>query len=188
MTDGVSSFSNSYNYVEYGTSGIDAGATTLGTVDGYPAVVVKEVGAGRGVSLSPVYGQYNWGTGMADRLLEQAVAWAAFGGADTEDNYLVSATQGDVLHITTTTPGDGANQPANNLDARIDRAGEQDRVDDVRQDAQPAPAGQRPLGQHAQPAQQEAHAAGQHAGHMQMLERQVDHGAGAVAMRSSWRR
>jgi hypothetical protein len=39
--------------------------------------------------------------------LEQAVAWAARGGKDTADQYLIAANAGDSLIITTATPGDG---------------------------------------------------------------------------------
>ncbi|CAN0503413.1 unnamed protein product, partial [Phaeothamnion confervicola] len=77
-------------------------------------------GQGRGAYLGPVYPYYSWTTGMADRLLEQAVRWAAFGGVDRIDNYSVAVQEGDVLSITTTTPGDGVNQPANDLDVVLE--------------------------------------------------------------------
>ncbi|MBU1666575.1 MAG: pre-peptidase C-terminal domain-containing protein, partial [Gammaproteobacteria bacterium] len=127
VTAGVTSFSGSSKYAEWGTAGIDSGASTLATVSGYPAVVVGTPALGRGVYLSPVYPTYDWGTGMADRLLEQAVAWAAFGGVDREDNYLVAVNAGDALSISTTTPGGlplsdplDVLSPANSLDPLLE--------------------------------------------------------------------
>jgi RHS repeat-associated protein len=116
VTDGVVSFTNNYNYAESTYGGVDAGATILGTVSGYPAIVVGEPGSGRGVYLSPVYPNYSWSTGDADRLLEQAVAWAAGGGTDRVDQYKIQVNAGDNLVITTTTPFDGSGEPVNDLD------------------------------------------------------------------------
>ncbi len=107
VTYGVSSFSNNYNYAEYSSSGADVGATVLGTVDGYPAVIDGNPGLGRGVHLGPVYPYYSWGSGDADHLLENAMAWAAFGGRDQVDQFLVPVVASDNLTIKTTNPGDG---------------------------------------------------------------------------------
>ncbi|MDO8208319.1 MAG: pre-peptidase C-terminal domain-containing protein, partial [Gallionella sp.] len=122
VTDGVISFtsSNYYGYIEYSSIAADSGASVLGNVYGSPAIVVGAAGQGRGVYLAPVYPEGYWTTSMADRLLEQAVAWAAFGGADKADNYLVAASEGDSLVISTTTPGDGVSEPDNSLDPLIE--------------------------------------------------------------------
>jgi len=120
VTEGITSFSGSSKYAESTYGGIDSGATILGTISGYPAVVVKEVGSGRGVYLSPVYPDYDWTVGMADRLLEQAVAWAGTGSADSVDNYLIKVNTGDELTITTSTPGDGSGEPLNDLDPMLE--------------------------------------------------------------------
>ncbi|MEM4407102.1 MAG: CARDB domain-containing protein, partial [Candidatus Methanomethylicaceae archaeon] len=117
VTSGVTSFSASSQYAELTYGGIDSGATLLGTVSGYPAVVVGQSGSGRGVYLSPVYPYYTWTTGMADRLLEQAVAWAA---GDSYDDYLIQVKEGDTLTISTRTPNDGSGEPLNLLDPRLE--------------------------------------------------------------------
>src|SRR5436190_7203365 len=62
----------------------DPGSTVLATTNGQPAVVVGDMVSGRGVYLGPIYssGNTSWNPGVlrngnADRLLEQAVYWAA---------------------------------------------------------------------------------------------------------------
>lgn len=90
VTNGVSSFTLSANdFVELPASGADPGATILGTTNGGPSVVVGSAVSGRGMFLGPIYsatpapsGPYNSSelrTGNPDRLLEQAVNWAANG-------------------------------------------------------------------------------------------------------------
>ncbi|MBI2806017.1 MAG: Ig-like domain-containing protein [Planctomycetes bacterium] len=85
VTAGVSVFSiSSADYIEFPTSTplVDSGATVLATSSGQPIVVVGSPGLGRAVYLGPIYSgasQYNTAelrSGSADRLLEQAVAWA----------------------------------------------------------------------------------------------------------------
>jgi uncharacterized delta-60 repeat protein len=73
------------NYVEFPASSpqLDTGAALLGQIGGAPVIVAAQKGAGRGVYLGPIYSGYSgYGTsalrtGAADRLLEQAVHWAA---------------------------------------------------------------------------------------------------------------
>jgi hypothetical protein len=87
VTAGVTPFTiSSGNYVEFpGTAPLtDPGSTTLATTNAQPSVVVGNPGTGRAVYLGPIYSGvatfYNNAelrTGSADRLLEQAVAWAA---------------------------------------------------------------------------------------------------------------
>ena len=118
VTSGVTSFLVNDN-VEYSTLGTDPGATILATASGRAAVVVGQAGAGRSVYLGPTYmgGGGSLSSGMADRLLEQAVAWAA---GDSVDEYLLQVSAGDVLRLSTTTPFDGAAQPNGLLDARLE--------------------------------------------------------------------
>jgi hypothetical protein len=115
IVEGISSFSTG-TYTQYpnGSPQLDVGATLLGTADGQPAAAAAEVGGGRTVYLGPIYAGYyfGWGTaalrsGDADRLLEQAVAWAASG----RDSYTFAASANDALVIETTTPGDLPGEP-----------------------------------------------------------------------------
>lgn len=90
VTAGVSTFSTNSLFVEGSAVGPDAGSTTLATTN-YTAplafsssVVVDDIGAGRSVYLGAPYNadtvsytNADLRTGMADRLLEQAAAWAA---------------------------------------------------------------------------------------------------------------
>ena len=118
VTSGVTSFLVN-DYVEYSSLGVDAGAGVLATASGQASVVVGTAGSGRSVYLGPTYmgGGGNLFSGMADRLLEQAVAWAA---GDSVDEYLLQVNAGDVLQLSSTTPFDGAAQPASLLDLRIE--------------------------------------------------------------------
>ncbi|HKB05004.1 MAG TPA: cadherin domain-containing protein, partial [Gemmataceae bacterium] len=85
VTAGVTQFTlSSQDYVEYPLGdGVDAGATVLATSSGHLAVVVGNVGAGKGVFLGPIYsGQSGYNnaelrSGEPDQLLEQAVNWVA---------------------------------------------------------------------------------------------------------------
>lgn len=127
ITAGLSNFSSGGAYVEYPTasSPVDAGATILATISGRPAVVAGSSGAGRGVYLGPIYTGYSGynlsslRTGIPDRLLEQAVAWAGL-GSDVADQYAFAASEGDELILRTTTPGDGADEPANGFDPTLE--------------------------------------------------------------------
>ena len=123
VTEGISDFTVP-GYTEYSAIEVDAGAQLLGTVSGRPAVVVGEPGEGRGVYLSAVYSQADSYPGLrsgpSDQLFEQAVAWAARGGMDKADEYQISVNAGDVLTITTATPGDGAGEPVNDLDPLLE--------------------------------------------------------------------
>ncbi|MDP2105161.1 MAG: ThuA domain-containing protein, partial [Desulfobulbaceae bacterium] len=114
ITQNVVTFSNSGQYISSSNSGADAGASVLATTNGMPVVVAAEAGLGRSAYLGPVYGQYNWSSTNADRLLEQAVAWAA-SGKDTVDHYTIEVTAGSALTIETTTPGGTAGEPINDL-------------------------------------------------------------------------
>jgi hypothetical protein len=86
ITDGITSFSLvGSDPVEYSPPGADPGATVLATANGtVPVVVVGPIGSGRGVYLGPnytgvtdAYNNAELRTGLPDRLLEQAVQWAA---------------------------------------------------------------------------------------------------------------
>ncbi|MBL8338417.1 MAG: Ig-like domain-containing protein, partial [Rhodoferax sp.] len=114
VTEGVANFSSSYyyDYVIYGYSGVDADATVLGTVSGYPAIVVAEPQAGRTVLLGPDYaGGYNWANGEGDQLLEQAVAWAS----QKANRYTVQALAGTDLVVTLDLLDQDIGQPAQDL-------------------------------------------------------------------------
>ena len=116
VTTAVSNFGT--YYPEYSTA-VDPGATVLAYAGTQPAVVVSNVGAGRGIYLGPIYmvPESELRSGSADRLLEQAVAWAA---GDRTDRYTFQATAGANLDIQTFTPGDGSGEPVNLLNARLE--------------------------------------------------------------------
>ncbi|MBL8338184.1 MAG: Ig-like domain-containing protein, partial [Rhodoferax sp.] len=118
ITSGVDSFFVS-DYVEFSSLGIDPGATVLATVSGQASVVVGNAGSGRSAYLGPTYmgGGGSLFNGMADKLLEQAVAWAA---GDSVDEYLLQVQAGDTLHLQTRTPFDGAGEPSGLLDVRVE--------------------------------------------------------------------
>lgn len=113
VTDGIADFSADYSsYYVFGYDGIDANAQLLGSAFGYPAIVVAEPGAGRTVSLSPTYSETSalyYGSG--DRLLEQAVAWAA----KADNLYSVQALAGTPLTITLDLLGSDLGEPSNTL-------------------------------------------------------------------------
>ena len=114
ITQGVSDF---YVYgIESDTP--DAGSSVLATYSGYPAVVVGHPGQGRSVFLAPYYSNSSdeLGYGDADRLVEQAVAWAS---GSSIDRYQFQAVAGDTVSIYTLTPGDGPDEPANTLDTGL---------------------------------------------------------------------
>lgn len=128
IVDGVNSFSVPA-YIEFPwlEPRVDGWASTLAIISveiEIPVAAAGYVGAGRSVYLGPIYAaDYAPGelrNADADRLLEQAVAWAARGGADRADNYLVQVQNGDTLTITTATPGDGTGEPVNNLDPLLE--------------------------------------------------------------------
>lgn len=109
VTNGVSLFGLSGgNYFEFPTGGgpggnplVDDGATVLGAVNDMPCVVVGNEGAGRGVYLGLNYAfvpGYNIDLrfGNADRLLQQAVTWAAGPNEQTITiQSLIDRTYGD---------------------------------------------------------------------------------------------
>jgi subtilase family serine protease len=114
VTDGVVNFSGGYyEYVTYPTGGIDAGALSLGSVNGYPSVVVGELGHGRTVALGPVYTYGgSWYSGEADQLLEQAVVWAA---NNRPGEYSFQANVDDSIEIILSMLGTGEGEPTNDL-------------------------------------------------------------------------
>lgn len=112
VTRGISDFSATSSYVEWSNAGADPGTTVLGTTNGNASVVVATPGGGRSAYLGPVYPGYNWTTGMADRLLEQAVAWAANNSLRT---YSFQAQEGNAIEISITLLGTGEGEPANDL-------------------------------------------------------------------------
>jgi len=81
VTSGVNNFVPNA-HVEYSQGGVDQGTSTLAKCNNQAAVVVGEYGDGRIVYLGPLYmASDSYGTGdlrngNADRLMEQAVAWA----------------------------------------------------------------------------------------------------------------
>lgn len=89
ITNGVANFANPSNHVETGRDGIDPGAFVLATIAGSPAdaAIVAQDLVGRSVYLGHQYmasASYNNGglrVGAPDQLLEQAVAWSAFGSS-----------------------------------------------------------------------------------------------------------
>ena len=112
--------------VEYSTFGPDGfdgfeSRQNLARADGKSAVAWGSNNAqGRSVWLGPTYfdaGSTALRSGTADRLLEQAVAWAGRSGVDTADQYVVPVNVNDPLVITITTPGSSAppHQPVNTL-------------------------------------------------------------------------
>jgi hypothetical protein len=87
VTEGLSDFAHGASFTEVNRQGLDGPELILATMVGFPndnSVMVKEaVGAGRTVFVGPIYlgnpSTYNTAplrVGDADRLLEQAVAWA----------------------------------------------------------------------------------------------------------------
>src|SRR5262249_55674164 len=119
ITQGLTNFFLN-SYVEFSPNGADPGATVLATVNGQASVVACTPGQGRSVYLGPIYmdGASAYTPGQADRLFEQAVAWA--GGVDRVDTYSFVAHEGDNLLLTTATPGGGPGEPVNNLDPQIE--------------------------------------------------------------------
>jgi len=107
-----SAFFVSNGAIEYPWSGADPGAEVLGTLNGNHVVVAGEPGDGRSVYLGPVYPEYDFTSGFADQLLEQAVAWTGSSG----DQYAVELVEGQEFTVSTSTPGDGPDQPDNTLD------------------------------------------------------------------------
>ena len=131
VTQGIADFSITGS-LEYQANGF-AWGDMLAAANGQPAVVVAPV---YGPSLiDNSYGNSVWlgldyftgssavRTGSADRLLEQALAWAS--GVDEVDNYKFSASVGDQLVITTSTPLSGPHQPQNLLDPQLELYGPQ---------------------------------------------------------------
>jgi uncharacterized membrane protein len=84
VTAGIASFTDNSNNIEIPNAGLNSGATALATTLSHDVVVVRQPGSGRTVYLGEVFtgdtGIYNNGglrAGMADQLLQQAVAWSA---------------------------------------------------------------------------------------------------------------
>ena len=84
VTVGVAAFGmNGGDYVEFSPGGVDGGTTVLATTNGYPTVVVGRPVNGRSVYLGPIYSggsvfnNTELRSNQPDRLLEQALAWAA---------------------------------------------------------------------------------------------------------------
>lgn len=121
---GVVGFSS---YGETSLNGADSDATVLATSGdgGPPAVIVREdsfdtaIGlpsSSRSVYLQPRYFDGSGLAANADRLLEQAIAWAA---PDRRDQFLIEVNAGDHLILETAAPGIGAGAPQNTLDPTI---------------------------------------------------------------------
>lgn len=122
ITEGLSA-SFSFPSGEYSSAGADPDTSVLADDGrGHPTVIVDEISTSRSVWLGPAYFYHytELGSGNGDRLLEQAVAWAAFGGVDSADQYAFEASAGDTVVITTATPGDGPGEPDNDLDPLLE--------------------------------------------------------------------
>ena len=105
-------------YVEFSNAGINPGADVIAAVNGTPVVVAGHPGEGRSVYLGPVYAGYssnNLQDANSDRLIEQAVAWAAAAG----DTYSVTLAAGQTFTVSTATPGDGPASPDNTFDPAL---------------------------------------------------------------------
>jgi hypothetical protein len=86
VTAGITPFVDNSNHIEIPDAGLPAGATVLATTSGGsnpPVVVVRQPGLGRSVYLGELftadvssYSTSGLRTGQADKLLEQAIAWA----------------------------------------------------------------------------------------------------------------
>ena len=121
ITQGISTFGAPPYYGETSLAGTVAGATTLGTQNGLAAIVYDSVGSGKSVWLSPdyFYTPPAINGSDADRLLAQAVAWAAPPG-DTADWYSINvADTAHALRLETSTPADGPGEFVNTLDPHI---------------------------------------------------------------------
>jgi hypothetical protein len=124
VTQGLSSFTVNGN-AELPAGPIDQDGVLLGTINGAPGIVTRDSFGGgdapRSAFVGPLYfdgAATGLRSGLADRLLEQTLAWASH--VDTSDSYRVNANAGDQLVIKTTTPLDGPNLPENLLDPRIE--------------------------------------------------------------------
>ncbi|HVX60745.1 MAG TPA: pre-peptidase C-terminal domain-containing protein, partial [Pirellulales bacterium] len=121
ITQGISDFGPYYGDTSF--YGADSDAAVLGSYTSTPTISAKAAGEGRGVYLAPdyIYFDYygNLRTGSADRLLEQAVHWAAPG--DTADWYSVNVTDvSQPLQLATSTPADGPGAFANTLNPKLE--------------------------------------------------------------------
>ncbi|WP_182867972.1 carboxypeptidase regulatory-like domain-containing protein [Rhodopirellula sp. JC639] len=124
VAKGVSNFSS---FGETSSNGADSDATVLATSGegGLPAIIVREdsfdraIGLpslSRSVYLQPRYFDGSTLSAGADRLLEQAIAWAA---PDRDDQFLIEVNAGDSLVLQTATPGSGTGEPQNTLDPTL---------------------------------------------------------------------
>lgn len=123
VTQGVENFTATY--IENSALGAEPWAQILATTGGRATAVVGEPGLGRSVYLGPTFSESGGSypelrSGAADRLFEQAVAWAAQGGVDNADQYRINVRGGDQLNLFTATPGDGVGEPANDLDTLLE--------------------------------------------------------------------
>ncbi len=118
VVDGIGDFQLPGMYSEYSDGGVDPGATTLATVNDNPTVVVADEQRGRSVYLGPTYFYYFDGSvdSGEDKLLEQAVAWAAGGSGQ---RFTVRAEAGDNLVIDAVLSGDANAAPVNTLVAAL---------------------------------------------------------------------
>jgi len=102
VTTGINNFNLGGNG-EGPNNGIDPGARIVGTHNGRPQFVVAEYGEGRIVYLGPAYmggAGYNHGftdyyAGAPDRLMEQAVAWAAGISLPDADDVAIKGAEDD---------------------------------------------------------------------------------------------
>ncbi|MEZ6190658.1 MAG: CARDB domain-containing protein [Phycisphaerales bacterium] len=125
ITAGLNDFAPGYTTVgtQRGAVG-KPGSIVLGRSGGVDTVVYRLIGeVGRSVYLGSVY-EADHSTsnplrsGSPDKLLEQAVAWAAAGG-DTVDRYTIELTEGQTITLQTATPAGGIGEPVNDLDPAL---------------------------------------------------------------------
>ena len=100
VTSGVNNFQPNA-HVEYSRGGPDPGTSTLGRCNNQDSIVVGEYGKGRIVYLGPLYmasdnyGTVDLRTGNADKLMEQAVAWAAGISLPDADDVAIKGAEDD---------------------------------------------------------------------------------------------
>lgn len=93
----------------------------LGVIDSHPLIVTGIVGGGRSAFIGVSYANVSWQptpqSGSQDRLLEQAIAWAA--DVSLAQSHTLFAEAGQLLTISTGIPVGGPGYPFNNLDPAL---------------------------------------------------------------------
>lgn len=93
----------------------------LGVIDSHPLIATGIVGGGRSAFIGVSYANVSWQptpqSGSQDRLLEQAIAWAA--DVSLAQSHTLFAEAGQLLTISTGIPAGGPGYPFNNLDPAL---------------------------------------------------------------------